>query len=113
VEISMTTRRTLQRFGSYTNIDLVVRIPVSFDADSPITSLAGAEVDARARSSGGIVIVGQAVVDTDNTTIIATFPRGTLPPGVCECQVWARVGAQAAMPFVFEAEVRPGLRPVE
>ena len=104
----------LQRFETFTNIDLVVRVPVSFDAGAPFTTLAGATVDARAKASDGAVIVGEASIDPDSdTTIIVLFRRGLLPPGICECQVWAQVGQQAAMPFVFEAEVKPGLRPVD
>lgn len=101
----------VERYQTWTNVDLVVRIPVTFDQGAPFSSLAGAEVDARARFPNGQVIVGEAEVDDDDTTIIVTFRRYTLPVGLGECQVWARVGTQAAMPFVFEADVRQGFRP--
>lgn len=102
------------RFETFTNIDFVVKIPVTFEEGALFSNLVGATVDARAVFSSGAVIVGEASVDQeDDKTIIVLFRRGTLPPGVCECQVWALLGQQAAMPFVFEADVKQGLRPVE
>lgn len=107
----MTINR-LQRFESFTNTDLVVRIPVTFEPGAPFNTLAGAVVDTRAQASDGSIVLGEAQIEADNTTIIAVYRRGTLPPGVCQCQVWVQVGQQAAMPFIFEAEVKPGFRPV-
>lgn len=103
----------LQRFPTYTNIDLVVRVPVTFDPGAPFTSLTGAVVDARAKTPTGGFVVGAAEVNEDGDEIVVTFAKGTLPIGVCECQVWAQQGQQAAMPFVFEAEVKAGYRPLD
>ena len=102
-----------QSFVTYTNIDLVVRVPVTFDPGAPFTSLEGGEVDARAKTSAGAYVIGEAEIAEGGAEILVTFRRGTLPVGKAECQVWALVGVQAAMPFVFEADVRAGYRPVE
>ena len=103
----------LQRFETYTNIDLVVRVPVTFDPGAPFTTLTGAVVDARAKTPKGDVVVGEAEVQDGGTEIIVRFSKGTLPVGLCECQVWAQQGQQAAMPFVFEADVKAGFRPLD
>lgn len=101
----------VQRFKTWTNVDLVILVPVSFDQGAPITTLIGATADARIKTAKGEFFVGSAEV-LDSTNIRVTFPRGSLPPGVHEGQVWVQIGPQAAMPYVFEAEVKPGFRPV-
>lgn len=103
----------LQRFETYTNTDLVVRVPVAFDPGAPFTTLTGAVVDARAKTPAGGYVVGEAEVQPDGTEIVVRFLKGTLPVGICECQVWAQQGQQAAMPFVFEADVKAGYRPLD
>ena len=103
----------VQRFETFTNTDLVVRVPVTFDHGAPFTTLVGAVVDARAKTSNGTIVVGQAEVQPSGTEIVVRFLKGTLPVGLCECQVWAQQGQQAAMPFVFEADVKAGYRPLD
>lgn len=101
----------VQRFTTWTNVDLIIRVPVTFDQGAPITTLIGATVDARIKTQKGAIVIGTAEV-VNSATILVTFPRGTLPVGLCTGQVWVQIGPQAAMPYEFEAEVRPGFRPV-
>jgi hypothetical protein len=98
------------RIQSWTNTDLVVRVPVTFDPGAEVSSLAGAIIDARARNAAGRETVG-GVVATDETTVVVTFEEAAFVPGTHECQVWARIGQRSVMLCVFDVEVKPGYRP--
>jgi hypothetical protein len=99
------------RFETWTNIDFMVKIPVVIEDGAPFSTLDGATLDARARFMTGKEVVGEASIAAQNT-ILVLFRAGTLPPGLCEIQVWAQVGQQSAMPIVFEASVRAGFFPL-
>jgi hypothetical protein len=98
------------RFQSWTNTDLVIRVPVTFDPGAGVSSLAGAIIDARARNAAGRETVGE-VVATDDTTLVVTFEEAAFVPGTHECQVWARIGQRSVMLCVFDVDVKPGFRP--
>lgn len=95
----------------FTNADLVVKVPVIFDADAPVSTLNGATLDARAVTSTGALVTGNAEV-VDASTALVVFPRGSLPPGISQAQLWALFGDQAVMLVTFGVQMHRGLRPV-
>lgn len=77
----------------YSGDDLVISVPVTFDAGQPIASLTGgtAVAVARRRDQGGTVVNGTAVIQGSGAEVIATFADGVFSPGVYAVQVRATV----------------------
>ena len=83
--------------GGVTNLttfeddDLIIRIPVTFEPGSEITSLTGGTAEAVAQSTSGAIITANAVAITSGSEIRVTFNDGRLPAGVYSLQVRATV----------------------
>ena len=71
--------------------DLIIRIPVTFEPGSEITSLTGGTAEAVAQSTSGAVITANAAAITGGSEIRVTFNDGRLPAGVYALQVRATV----------------------
>jgi len=76
---------------TYEDDDLIINVPVTFEAGSEITSLVGGTAEALAQRTDGTIITANATAITSATTIKVTFNDGRLPAGVYTLQVRATV----------------------
>lgn len=72
---------------SYEADDLIINIPVTFDAGSEITDLTGGAVEAYAQRAGAERIAATAAAITSESSAKVTFADGTLAQGVYTLQV--------------------------
>lgn len=76
----------------YSGDDLVISIPVNFDAGAPVQSLTGGAAVAVARRQGsGTVVNGSTVIQASGAEVIVTFSDGVFTAGVYAVQVRATV----------------------
>jgi len=83
MEISMTS---IEHFQAD---DLVILIPVTFDAGAAISSLTGGTAVARAKLDGGNPVMGTATIQPSGTDVVASWPENALIPGHYTVQVRA------------------------
>lgn len=74
----------------YKSDDLIIEVPVTFEAGSGLTSLTGGQAEADA-TDGYTTVTGTAVIDDD--TILVTFAEDVFPAGLFTLSVRATVGA--------------------
>jgi hypothetical protein len=92
---------------SYTKDDLMIRIPVTFDPESGVTSLEGGTVEAFAAPvRGGAAIAGSSVAITAPDLIQVVWNDLALPVGVYELQVRATVAGQTRTLVAEQLTVR-------
>jgi hypothetical protein len=92
---------------SYTKDDLVIRIPVTFDPDSGVTSLEGGTIEAFAAPvRGGTAIAASSVAITAPDLIQVVWNDFVLPVGVYDLQIRATVAGQTRTLVAEQLTVR-------
>ena len=89
--------------------DLVIKVPITFEAGSLITSLVGATVEAFAKRSGGAMIAGATSVA--GAVVTVTFPEFTFIPGVYTLQVVVTSSGQTQTVAEAAMTVHGSLKP--
>lgn len=90
--------------------DLTIRLTVGFLPGSDITSLVGAVVEARARSTSGATIPATSCVVTGPNGLVAVFADGVLDAGIYTLQIRATVSGITQTIAEKTIEVRRSIR---
>ena len=93
----------------FTLDDLILKVPVTFEPGSPVTTLIGGTVQAFARDRAVTVAASSVVIAGVLATV--TFIKGTFTPGEWEGQVAATLGGQTQTIAEFAFMVKPSFRP--
>ena len=89
--------------------DLILKVPVTFEPGSPVTTLTGGLVQAFARDRAATVVASSVVAAGVLATV--TFNAGAFTPGEWAGQVVATLGGQTQTIAEFEVMVKPSFRP--
>ena len=103
MEMRMTT------FTIFEADDLVLRVPVTFEPGSLITTLVGATVEAFAARPGGALVLGAVSVSGEEAMV--TFDGFSFVPGHHELQVVVTKTGQSQTVASADLEVRRSLKP--
>ena len=89
--------------------DLILKVAVTFEPGSPVTTLTGGTVQAFARDRAATVTAASVVAVGALATV--TFNAGSFTPGEWEGQVVATLAGQTQTIAEFEVMVKPSFRP--
>lgn len=69
--------------------DLIIRVPVTFEPGSAVTTLTGATVVAVVRLDGAAPVTGTVAIDPGGEALVASWSEGALTIGTGEVQIRA------------------------